>query len=136
MLHVCSSFDVQSFVSDKPSKCDNESSHLTHVQIQAFLMQDIEGLVETSPGVRSCMIEYDQRVLPLATLLETLLKTEQQLPKVHATRKKQKNDYAVRHHDRGFCTHKQQPETTPINMSANTSPVHGWSAEHLHRINK
>ena len=45
--------------------------------------QGIQGLVETSPGVRSCMIEYDQRVLPLATLLQTLLQTEQQLPKVH-----------------------------------------------------
>ena len=43
--------------------------------------QGIQGLVETSPGVRSCMIEYDKRVLPLAALLQTLLKTEQQLPK-------------------------------------------------------
>ena len=47
-------------------------------------MQGVEGLVETSPGVRSCMIEYDQRVLPLAHLLQTLLKVEQQLPKVTA----------------------------------------------------
>ncbi|KAK9838176.1 hypothetical protein WJX81_006705 [Elliptochloris bilobata] len=30
------------------------------------------GLLETSPGVRSCTIEYDQRVLPLAELLELL----------------------------------------------------------------
>ena len=45
-------------------------------------MQGIEGLVETSPGVRSCMIEYDQRRLPLRKLLDILLKTEQQLPKV------------------------------------------------------
>ena len=45
-------------------------------------VQGIEGLVETSPGVRSCMIEYDQRRLPLHQLLDILLKTEQQLPKV------------------------------------------------------
>ena len=45
-------------------------------------VQGIEGLVETSPGVRSCMIEYDQRRLPLHQLLDILLKTEQQLPEV------------------------------------------------------
>lgn len=30
----------------------------------------LDGLVETSPGVRSVMIEYDQRRLPLPKLLE------------------------------------------------------------------
>ncbi|KAL3134817.1 hypothetical protein ABBQ32_007791 [Trebouxia sp. C0010 RCD-2024] len=43
--------------------------------------QKVEGLVETSPGVRSCMIEYDLRVLPLTSLLKTLLDAEQHLPK-------------------------------------------------------
>ena len=47
-------------------------------------LQKVEGLVETSPGVRSCMIEYDQRVLPLTSLLKTLLDAEQQLPDVSA----------------------------------------------------
>eukprot|EP01025_Chloroclados_australasicus_P016511 TRINITY_DN1830_c0_g1_i6.p1 TRINITY_DN1830_c0_g1~~TRINITY_DN1830_c0_g1_i6.p1 ORF type:complete len:1188 (-),score=148.95 TRINITY_DN1830_c0_g1_i6:1676-5239(-) len=32
----------------------------------------VEGLVETSPGVRSCMIEYDQVKLPLPKLLELI----------------------------------------------------------------
>ena len=45
-------------------------------------MQKIEGLLETSPGVRSCMIEYDQRVLPLARLLEILLQVDRSLPAV------------------------------------------------------
>lgn len=45
-------------------------------------LQGIEGLIETSPGVRSCMIEYDQRTLALSMLLDILLRTEQQLPKV------------------------------------------------------
>ena len=44
--------------------------------------QKVEGLVETSPGVRSCMIEYDQRVLSLTSLLKTLLDAERQLPDV------------------------------------------------------
>lgn len=47
-----------------------------------LLLQKVEGLVETSPGVRSCMIEYDQRVLPLTKLLKTLLDAEQELPNV------------------------------------------------------
>ncbi len=51
---------------------------------KGWYLQGVEGLVETSPGVRSCMIEYDQRVLPLTKLLHTLLKTEQQLPQVIA----------------------------------------------------
>lgn len=45
-------------------------------------MQNIKGLVETSPGVRSCMIEYDLQELPLTALLKILLDAEQQLPKV------------------------------------------------------
>lgn len=47
-----------------------------------YYLQKVEGLVETSPGVRSCMIEYDQRVLPLTSLLKTLLDAEKQLPDV------------------------------------------------------
>ena len=53
-----------------------------HVTFGCYATQDIKGLVETSPGVRSCMVEYDQRQLPLRKLLDILLKTEQQLPKV------------------------------------------------------
>lgn len=45
-------------------------------------MQAVPGIVETSPGVRSCMIEYDQRVLPLAQLLNVLEAVEKELPSV------------------------------------------------------
>ncbi|KAK9817750.1 hypothetical protein WJX72_001615 [[Myrmecia] bisecta] len=38
--------------------------------------QAVPGIVETSPGVRSCMIEYDQRVLPVAKLLNILSTAE------------------------------------------------------------
>ncbi len=47
-------------------------------------MQAVPGIVETSPGVRSCMIEYDQRVLPLGELLSLLEATERALPSVRA----------------------------------------------------
>ena len=47
-------------------------------------LQAVPGIVETSPGVRSCMIEYDQRVLPLSKLLSILEATEKALPSVRA----------------------------------------------------
>ena len=55
---------------------------LTLTLMVCCCLQKVKGLVETSPGVRSCMIEYDQRVLPLRTLLKTLLEAERQLPDV------------------------------------------------------
>ena len=48
-------------------------------------LQKIEGLLETSPGVRSCMIEYDQRILPLAKLLHILEDAEKALLPVSGT---------------------------------------------------
>lgn len=50
----------------------------------ACMLQAVPGIVETSPGVRSCMIEYDQRVLPLGELLSLLEATERALPSVRA----------------------------------------------------
>lgn len=40
----------------------------------------VPGLVETSPGVRSVMVEYEPRTLPLAKLLEVLQSTDAGLP--------------------------------------------------------
>ena len=47
-------------------------------------MQAVPGIIESSPGVRSCMIEYDQRILPLSQLLETLEKIDKALPAVRS----------------------------------------------------
>jgi allophanate hydrolase subunit 1 len=44
------------------------------------LSAQVPGLVETSPGVRSCMIEYDPLVLPPAELLVLLDSVEAKLP--------------------------------------------------------
>jgi urea carboxylase len=49
-------------------------------ELQAWLAaQGVDGLVETSPGVRSVMIEYDQRRLPLSTLVALLERGEAEL---------------------------------------------------------
>lgn len=41
-----------------------------------FVAKDVAGVIETSPGVRSCMIEYDARVLPLPALLAHIARCE------------------------------------------------------------
>ena len=45
-------------------------------------MQAIPGVVEFSAAVRSCMIEYDQRVISLSSLLSQLENIEASLPPV------------------------------------------------------
>ena len=47
-------------------------------------MQAIPGVVEFSAAVRSCMIEYDQRVISLSTLLRLLEGIEAHLPPVRS----------------------------------------------------
>lgn len=39
----------------------------------------VSGVIETSPGVRSVMIEYDQRVLPLTDLIELIKRAEAEM---------------------------------------------------------
>ena len=45
-------------------------------------MQAIPGVVEFSAAVRSCMIEYDQRIISLSSLLSLLEDIEAHLPPV------------------------------------------------------
>ena len=46
------------------------------------IMQAIPGVVEFSAAVRSCMIEYDQRVISLSSLLSLLEDIDAHLPPV------------------------------------------------------
>ena len=57
-------------------------SPIACIQLPVLTMQRIPGIIETSPGVRSCMIEYDQRILPLSELLTILEKIDKELPAV------------------------------------------------------
>jgi len=41
------------------------------------------GLVETNAGVRSCMIEYDQRIMPLPSLLAAIKEADAAIGNVH-----------------------------------------------------
>jgi urea carboxylase len=53
------------------------------LQVQEWLAAaSVPGLVETSPGVRSVMIEYDQRILPLADLVKLVMRAESEMPPV------------------------------------------------------
>ena len=45
-------------------------------------MAQVEGLIESSPGVRTCMIEYDCLKLPLVKLLALLDAADAALPEV------------------------------------------------------
>lgn len=54
-----------------------------HCLEEALKQAKVPGLLETSPGVRSCMIEYDMRTLHPARLLEILLSLDATLPQPH-----------------------------------------------------
>ena len=71
-----------------------------HLHLQVRLgVQAVPGIIESSPGVRSCMIEYDQRVLPLAKLLDTLESIDRELPSVSQPRAK----HMTLHESGKFC---------------------------------
>jgi len=53
-----------------------------HALEQAIMNMDVEGLLETVPGVRSLLIKYNGLRLPLNSLLETLKTIEKNLPSV------------------------------------------------------
>lgn len=97
-LHSCHNFDKGSMfalrMSMKSLRIDiGQDPMLSEInrpckgqfdQISTFrwVLQNIPGILETSPGVRSCMIEYDQRKLALKDLLIKLLQAEKVLPTV------------------------------------------------------
>lgn len=58
------------FLEYGPMELDLNLRVRIHELEQYLAEQKIEGLLETSPGVRSVMIEYDERKLPLHKLME------------------------------------------------------------------
>lgn len=60
------------FLEYGPMELDISLRVRVHEIEQYLAALNIDGLVETSPGVRSVMIEYDQRRLPLSKLLQIL----------------------------------------------------------------
>lgn len=65
-----------------PMELDLNLRVRVHALEQWLAANNVPGLVETNPGVRSCMVEYDQRLLPLPQLLELLKKADAALPHV------------------------------------------------------
>jgi len=53
-----------------------------HALHQWIKQHPMPGLLDLTPGIRSLQIHYDNRVLPLDRLMETLLKAEELLPGV------------------------------------------------------
>ncbi|MBP2292813.1 urea carboxylase [Azospirillum rugosum] len=50
-----------------------------HALQQALIAQDLPGILDLTPGIRSLQVHYDSRVLPLSTLLDRLVGAEEEL---------------------------------------------------------
>ncbi len=53
-----------------------------HALMQALEARRLQGIVDLTPGIRSLQVHYDNGVLPLSRLQQTLLELEEQLPPV------------------------------------------------------
>lgn len=67
------------FLEYGPMELDINLRIRVHEIEQYLAAQGIDGLIETSPGVRSVMIEYDQRRLPLSKLLQVIGEAESKM---------------------------------------------------------
>lgn len=56
-----------------------------HALEKELASRNLSGLVETNAGVRSCMIEYDQRKMPLPTLLNNIREADAAIGDVHVS---------------------------------------------------
>ena len=63
-----------------PLVLDLEFRFRVHALIDWIRLQKLPGLIDLTPGIRSLQIHYDNRVLPLARLLEALETAERELP--------------------------------------------------------
>lgn len=53
-----------------------------HALMTWLIANPLPGILDLTPGIRSLQIHYDNRILPLERLLETLIAAERELPKV------------------------------------------------------
>ena len=53
-----------------------------HALMQWVEAKYLPGIIDLTPGIRSLQIHYDSRILPLAELMDTLLKAESELPNI------------------------------------------------------
>jgi urea carboxylase len=65
-----------------PLVLDFELRFRAHLLMEWFKKNPVAGVLELSPGVRSLQINFDSRIIPLKTLLDTLMRAEEELPAV------------------------------------------------------
>jgi len=53
-----------------------------HALMQWFEQQHLPGIIDLTPGIRSLQVHYDNRVLPLQSLMEALTAAETELPAI------------------------------------------------------
>lgn len=53
-----------------------------HALVQWLKANQIEGIIDLTPGIRSLQIHYDSRIIPVQNLIDTLIKAESELPKI------------------------------------------------------
>ncbi len=63
-----------------PNVLDLSLRMRVHALMEWLKANHVDGLQELSPGVRSLQIHYESRVLPLARLMDMLLRAERELP--------------------------------------------------------
>ncbi len=53
-----------------------------HTLMQWLQQEQVTGIIDLTPGIRSLQIHYDSRILPLAGLMEILIRAEEELPPI------------------------------------------------------
>ena len=65
-----------------PQVLDLELRFRVHAFMQSLQAQQVAGLMELTPGIRSLQVHYDNRIISQSELLDIMLRTEQALPAV------------------------------------------------------
>ena len=106
-----------------------------HALERELASMGVAGLVETNAGVRSCMIEYEQRVLPLPGLLDAVTRADASIGDVSvrhggAAGREPLNLPAPLHAPRLRTLWTLCPAPRPQPPAARPAPVHGAAQPH------